>query len=268
MSRVGRTALLLVLVFGACTSAPPTASELRAEGPPRVQRHLVLRHAEQFDEDLERRPAGSQQEEAAAAYILGHLQRAGYVARLEAVPVADTVNSTDVIAVPPSGTAPTRVVAVPYDTTREASDDGTAIGLFLELGRALKAVAPRHDVEFVALGAERTPLQQGHLGARRLAKLLLDEGADPQVITIESVGGPSRGSFGAFGDDVAGVVEVARHLHIPILASPAPGPGAGRDLTGRAEVFVGAGFDHVAVTGGIEQVGRVLLRYLSSMRER
>lgn len=252
-----------IVVVVACTSTARKASPVAAEGPPRVDVELVRRHAAQFDEELTPRAAGSQEEEAAAAYILGHLQRAGYVARLEAVPVANTVNSTDVIAMPPSGDAPEAVVAVAYDSGAGVTKDGTSIGLFLELARALAAARPQHSVGFAALGAERTDVGGGHLGSRRLARLLLDESQSPYVITIERLGGPVEGRFGAFGEDVDPLVDVARRLDIPVVPLPGPDPAAGRDLSGRAEVFSGAGLEHAAVTGGPREVGRVLLEYLA-----
>jgi hypothetical protein len=224
----------------------------------------VARHARQFDEELPRRAAGSQQEEAAASYVLGHLQRAGYLVRLVAVPVANTVNSIDVVALPPSGEYPWAVVAVPYDSPPTGGRAaGADVGLFLELGRALKVKDPGHGVELVALGAEHAPVGGGHLGARRLAALLVDEQQEPLVITIENLGDPLEGGFGAFGEEVSALTDVARDLDIPVTPLPAPELGEGRDLAARARIFSSAGLEHVAVTGGARAVGRVLLEYLS-----
>jgi len=222
---------------------------------------VVRRHAEQFDAELRRRLAGSQQEEAAAAYILGHLQRAGYAARLEAVPVADTVNSTDVIAIPPGAEDPDILVAVGYDTGHGSDDDGAAIGLFLELARALARAQPRHSVEFVALGAERSLIDGGLLGSRRLVRLLLDEGQDPLVITIEEVGGTS-GRFAAVGNSAEALLSRADDLGIEGTADPAIDPAIERDVTGRAEIFDRAGLDQTGVLGAPQAVGRVLFEVL------
>jgi hypothetical protein len=269
LGRVSRrcAAALAAAGLAACTSSAAPGPGPSATGPARVQPGVVARHAEQFDNELPRRPAGSQQEQAAAVYIVGHLQRAGYTPRLEAVPVANTVNSTDVITLPPGTSAPTTVVAVPYDTAPGAPADGASIGLFLEVARALKAAEPRHSVEFAALGAERTTTQGAHLGARRLARLLLDEGHDPLIVTIEALGGRAEGRFGAFGPEVGDFTDIARRLDIPVIPLPAPDPAAGRDLAGRAEIFERAGFDHVAVTGGVKQVGEVLLAFLTSSND-
>ena len=251
------------LLLCACSAPSEPAAAPRARGPGRIRPEVVARHTRHLNTELRARSAGSQAEGAAAAYILGHLQRAGYVARLEAVPVADAVNSTDVISVPRSGGAPDAVVAVPYDAPVGDAGDGDGIGLFLELARALAVAAPDHAVSFAALGAERTAVGSGHLGARRLARVLNDQGHDPLVITIERVGGPLEGGFGAFGSDVDGLRDAAERLEVPILALPATEPDAGRELSGRAAVFAEAGLEHVAVTGGVDDVGRVLLEFLA-----
>jgi hypothetical protein len=255
----------LALAAGACTSSTTSgAPDVRAPGPPHVRPRVVSRHARQFDRELARRGAGSQQEEAAAVYILGHLQRAGYVARLEAVPVADTVNSTDVIALPPGDGGPAAVVAVAYDTGEALAPTGDEIGLFLELARALAVAEPRHSVEFAALGAERTSLRGGHLGSRRLADLLVDEGHEPLVVTIEALEGGANARFGAFGRAATRLRAVADRLGIPPLRHPPGGPAAQGDLAERMRIFADAGIDYAGAAGGIDETARVLLEFLSS----
>ncbi|MDQ3785180.1 MAG: hypothetical protein M3360_09980 [Actinomycetota bacterium] len=186
-------ALVLAAGLGATSACsggagPPPPAAIAAGGPPKVRADVVERHAAQFDRELESRPAGSQQELSAATYILGHLQRAGYGARLEGVPVKNLVSSTDVLAVPPGGGTPATVVTVAYDTAAGTRDFGADIGLFLELARALKVADPRHDVLFAALGAENTALGGGNLGSRRLIGLLGEQRADPLVLTVEGIG--------------------------------------------------------------------------------
>jgi hypothetical protein len=230
--------LAAALLASACSpSAPGGAPGPRPEGPPHVRAEVVARHARQFDDELARRPAGSQQEEAAAVYILGHLQRAGYSVRLEAVPVADTVTSTDVIALPPDGGEPDAVVAVPYDTGEGAAANGDSLGLFLELARALAVAEREHAVELVALGAEHSAVGGSHLGSRRLVRLLVDAGHRPVVLTIDAVEGGARAGFGAFGSAGSDVAAVAERLGVPALsADPSIDRGArppGTPLRGR-----------------------------------
>jgi hypothetical protein len=255
---------LVVALSAHCTISSGGAPEAQTTGPPRVDERMVARHARHLDDDLARRPAGSQQEEAAADYIRGYLQRAGYRTRLAAVPVGDAGGSRDVLAVPPSGDTPETVVAVAYDTENAHAPGGEEIGLFLELARALKVVDPRHSVEFVALGAEHAQVRGGHPGSRQLVELLIDEDHEPLVITIEAIGGEMQGRFSAFGPEVSAMTDVARQLDIPVTPLPPPDPEVGRDLAGRARVFRLAGLDHIAVAGGASEVGRVLVRSLAS----
>src|SRR5687768_18446959 len=84
--------VLGLLPLAACTGEPERGPAGPApDGPAEVEVEAVEEHAAQFDEDLSDRPAGSQQEFAAATYLTGHLQRAGYEVRLESVPYKDTV---------------------------------------------------------------------------------------------------------------------------------------------------------------------------------
>ena len=149
-------------------------------GPPSIEPDAIEAHAAQFEEELWDRSAGSQEEFAAATYITAHLQQAGYVVEFDSVPVADTVRSTNVVALPPSTEDPEFLVTVAYD---KGSDD-RAIGVFLELARALNVVEPGHSVEFAALGAETAEVEGGSLGTRRMIKLLQDRELDPEVIAV------------------------------------------------------------------------------------
>ena len=167
-------AAALIVVLAACGGDASRPSEVDPSGPPSVRRDVVQDHAAQFDNELSERLAGSQQEQAASQYVLGHLQQAGYFVQLDAVPVGDLVESTNLVALPPSGEDPETIVTVAYDSPGESTASGAAVGTFLELARALYAAAPDHRVEFVALGAETSA---EHLGSRRLAQQLREAGA-------------------------------------------------------------------------------------------
>ena len=218
------------------------APEIAPGGPPQVRTGVVARHAAEFDRgELRARPAGSQQELSAATYILGHLQRAGYAARLEGVPVEDLVRSTDVLALPPGGGTPATVVTVAYDTSEATGATGADVGLFLELARALVVADPRHDVLFAALGAENTRIGGGHLGSRRLIDWLEEQGADPLVVAIEGVG---RGGVCIEQGPVT-------------IAGPS---GCGDFTSGRP--YAGAGLARAVASGPPGRLGRRLLHLL------
>ena len=172
--------VLFMLLLFACDGAGSPRPEASPLGPPEIEGSAISAHADQFEEEVPDRTAGSQQEFAAATYITGHLQQAGYVVEFDAVPVANTVRSTNVVALPPSSDDPTYLVAVAYD---EGSDP-EAIGAFLEVARALRSRVPDHSVEFVALGAENADIGGGALGSRRMVQLLKDRELEPAVIQI------------------------------------------------------------------------------------
>lgn len=228
------------------------------DGPPEVETDAVEEHAAQFDEDLAERPAGSQQEFAAATYLTGHLQRAGYEVRLESVPYKDTVRSTNVVALTPGGEDPTVVVTVAYDTTSSSPPLGQDLGVFLELARALRVEDPDHNVEFVALGAELTIENGGNLGSRSLARELQELDPKPPVITVMVLPDGGFRSPGPAGDALN---QVALDLDVPI----------GRPLNvsivpvhlKATEIFDSAGIGHAIAAGGIEEIGTVVLEYLS-----
>ena len=249
---------LLAALASACTEGAGDAELAEATGPPKVDLDAVARHAEQFDTEVPVRVAGSQEEEIASAYLLGHMQQAGYLVRLDGVPVKDLVRSTNVIAPPPSGEDPTTVVAVAYDTGKDESEGAAALGLWLELARALNVKDPDHTVEFVALGANNADVEGGHLGERRLARFLDDEGLTPSVIQIDSADVSERegrvhlSAVSGFGPEIDTILSFAGPAARPSGVAP-PGPDPLND----------AGLSHTFVGGDAEALGVVLLRFLS-----
>jgi len=251
--------VLVVLAAAACTTGSDDPSPAPApEGPAEVRLDAVTNHAAQFDEELDERPAGSQQEFAAASYLTGHLQRFGYEVRLDSVPFKDLVRSTNVVALPPGGGNPAAVVTIAYDTTPSAPALGRDLGLFLELARALRVLEPAHNVQFVALGAELTDIGGGNLGSRALAGELRNAEADPAVIAIMTVPGGGFGAQGSAGDELDRVaaelgLSLSRPQSVPILPVHLRA----------AENFAEARVPHTIAAGGVEEVAGVLLEHLA-----
>jgi hypothetical protein len=248
----------LVALCAACTAGESGAPPSEPSGPPFVQPDVIERHAREFDTDLSDRRAGTQAEQAASVYILGHLQQAGYVVLLDSVPLANLVRSTNVIAEPPRGEPPSIVVAVPYDDPPDPSTarrEGEALGVMLELARALRSAAPRHSVEFVALGAEYTNVAGGRLGSRRFAQTLLDADIDPLVLTFDI-----EASSGALS--LAGAVPPA----LKRAAAESLGREVRADGTveGSGSVFARAGVPVVVIAGRAEEWADPLLEFLAS----
>ena len=247
--------LVLLLLTAACSGG--RTKEFKApdvEGPAEVQVDVVAKHAEQFDKDLKLRLAGSEEEQAAASYILGILQQNGYFVRLEAVPVADLFQSTNVIAQPASGDQPGAMVVLPYSNADGSPADGTALGLFLELARALNVARPEHSVQFTAVGAEFAEQEGGFLGSRRLAQLLIEEEKDPFIVQLTDIS--ATGPASAAGDRADEVAAIAEELGVG-------GPDAGALVD--PDVFKSAGFDRIVISGGVDAVGQVLLRFLETI---
>jgi hypothetical protein len=251
--------LALVLLTTSCAST--SSGEIpEPSGPPDIQFDLVRQHAEQFDVDLPDRPPGSQHELAAASYILGHLQLAGYGARLDRVPVADTLNSTNVVAYPPSGADPLFLVALPYDTPAPTSDSGSTyreqigkqMGLFLELARALSVANPDHRVAFAALGAETDDSR----GTRRLAQFMLDEDIDASVLLFtEDEANPATALIVGSCQGETSVAHFATTFTDGDCVDSAMS-------TGRGSALIAAGFQLTLMQGDERALGRELLSFL------
>lgn len=232
---------LALLLLASCQRDRGAVELPPPEGPPSFQTDLALRHADQFEgAELRDRPAGSQQEQGAAVYILGVLQRHGYIVRLDGVPVRNLVTSTNVIASSPRGDAPEVVVVVSYDSPAGGDGDAEALGLFLELSRALNVATDGHAVWFAALGADH----EDALGSRRLVEVLMEEEERPLVIRLHEV--EPEGALRLVGAGAARLGERAR-------TSGGGGP---------EDVFAESGFDVALASGGIGNAGRTLLRFL------
>ena len=229
--------LFVAIAFPACASEAPV--DTSSSGPPTIRSDVVEAHAEQFDSEVPVRSPGSGEELAAASYVLGHLQQAGYVPLLDSVPVENLVESTNVVALPVSGEEPTELVAVSLGTS-EAETGGEQIGVFLEVARALNVARPDHAVAFVALGAEDSPRLGGSLGTRRLLQYLADREFNPHVITLGR--GPSLTAEGSRDQEI-----VEKRV-----------PSAPRD-----DLYTRSRLEHTVVSGPPIEVGEAVLTYLA-----
>ena len=236
-------------MLASCTAAETPRPTATPSGPATIETDAIAAHSEQFAEELSSRPAGSQEEFAAATYITAHLQQAGYVVEFDSIPIENTVRTTNVVALPPSTEDPLYLVAVPYD----GSGGSDAIGIFLEVARALRASVPDHSVEFVALGAEETDLPGAPLGSRRMIKVLEDRELTPRVIVLSDARPPQE--FKAYGADADGLHAIAYPGGAALTEELLVSPGA--------DLFAAAGFETTLVAGDAERVGEVLLRFLA-----
>ena len=251
MKTLALLAAVSVLALG-CSSAPPSDTTPEPPGPPEVRPAAIERHAAQFADELPERPPGSNEEQVAASYILGFLQQAGYPGRLDGVPFADLVRSTNVIGTPPDGGPPEYVVAVPYSTPPGQVLDAHSIGAFLEVARALNARDGTHLVEFVALGAEFAEQEAGTLGSRTMASLLSEESVEPRVIYLSPV-------LSGDGFYARGPLDSDFDPEVP--ANEPPLHPAAQEA---ARAFENEGFEVTLVGGDPVEVAVTLLEFLST----
>lgn len=245
-----KTALLALLVLASCTANETPRPAASPSGPPSIEADAIEAHADQFADELPDRVAGSQQEFAATTYITAHLQQAGYVVEFDSVPVENTVRSTNVVALPPSTEDPLYLVASPYD----GSGPAPAVGVFLELARALRASVPEHSVEFVALGAEESDVPDSPLGTRRMIKLLQDRELTPKVIFLTNTQPP--GNFKAYGPDAEELHALAFGADAVLTQELLISPGS--------DLFEAAEYDTTLVAGDPAKVAQILLRFLAN----
>jgi len=241
---------LSIVVIGCSTSTPSGGPLVEPPGPPDARPEVIERHATQFADEFPERPPGGNEEQVAASYILGFLQHAGYPGRLDGVPVADLVRSTNVIGTPPRGAAPEYLVAVPYGTPPNDALDAHSIGVFLEVARALSVRESEHAVEFVALGAEFAEQEAGTLGSRAMATLLQEESLEPQVIYLAPE--LSGDSFYAEGP-LAGEFEPASSVSTAPIHQVA---------LAAAAAYRNEGFEVTVIDGDPEEVAAALLEFL------
>ena len=223
----------------------------RRARPPRPPTGGHRTTRDQFADELPQRPPGSNEEQVAASYILGFLQQAGYPGRLDGVPVADLVRSTNVIGTPPEGATPEYLVAVPYGTPPDQALDARSLGVFLEVARALSVRQLDHPVEFVALGAEFAEQDKGTLGSVAMASLLREESFEPQVIYLSPV--LSGDAFYAQGP-------LASEFEPEVAGNEAP---LDQIALAAADLYRNEGFDATIVDGDAAVVANTLIEFLS-----
>jgi len=251
---IGTVAILVVVAFLFFAPKGGDFGPRDVPGPPEVRAEVVTEHAAQFDDELPKRTAGSQQEQGAATYILGIMQRNGYVVRLESVPVRNLVASTNLIATPPGLDEPETVIVVPYDVTEGDATDpsaGSSLGVFLETARALNVADPEQATAWVALGAESADAKGGHLGSRRLIRFMLDEDWDPHVIQV------------AVGFEFATTGESAEAFEDAYREVTGESPPFGK-IVRQVDPYGEAGFTETIVTAPADVLGPVLLEILRS----
>jgi hypothetical protein len=106
------------------------------------------------------RVAGSPQEVAAAGYVKDTLTDLGYAPSVQSFSAkvdGKTIHSQNVIALKDTPSEDVVVIGAHYDSVkagRGAFDNGSGIGLMLELAQEFTSIDTPYDLEFVAFGSE------------------------------------------------------------------------------------------------------------------
>jgi Zn-dependent M28 family amino/carboxypeptidase len=139
----------------------------------------ALAHIRYLSETIGVRPAGSASEKLAAQYILVQFRAVGYQPVYESFPLPPSKrSSSNVIATLPAS-APSKGVVVlgaHYDSKSPspgADDNGTGVGVLLELARVLRAEPLPFTVKLVAFGSEEMighNKDHHHYGSRACAR--------------------------------------------------------------------------------------------------
>jgi hypothetical protein len=187
--RSARAALAILAVATACsarapatTSAPPVTPTASPSPSPRAtpdagafDLSLALAHVRHLAVDIGYRPSGSEGDARAASYIAAQLESLGYRVERRPFPLPQGGESWNVVGVPPGfdESSPYLLVGGHYDSINGpgANDNGTGVGVVLDLARALEARPASLPVLVVAFGAEeRQPVperpQPHHVGSR------------------------------------------------------------------------------------------------------
>lgn len=141
----------------------------------------AMTHVKVLAEDIGPREAGSEQEEAAKDYVVDYLTSLGYQAYVTAFALPDGRVSHNIRAAQPGASLSTIILGAHIDTVATspgANDNGSGVGVVLELARDLHAADVSPRVEFVFFGAEEVvgdDPNQHHLGSRHYVDMLTPE---------------------------------------------------------------------------------------------
>jgi Zn-dependent M28 family amino/carboxypeptidase len=151
-----------------------------------------MKHVEVLADTIGVRREGTDAERRAGAYIARQLAAFGYRVRYQTVALPNGTETRNVYAVK-KGTSPLRIVlGAHYDSKRPspgANDNGSGVGIVLELARVLKSRRLAPTLVFVFFGAEEMIGSDGdehHFGSRAFVERMNGE-QRAQVAAMVSV---------------------------------------------------------------------------------
>ena len=182
-----RTIALGVLLASAIALPAPPSAEARVSGERALD---AVRHIASFGQ----RPAGGRHERKVANYVAGELASFGYTVKIQRVALPNGKYSRNVVG---RTAGPLRAIVVAHIdgvyNTVAANDNGSGVGVMLEVARALR---DRPGVLVAGLGAEERHVTGSayHLGSRKLVRKLSEEEREGVVfaLSLDMVGvGPT-----------------------------------------------------------------------------
>lgn len=168
-----------------------------AAGAPRFTTSQAMSHVFTLSEQIGERKAGSIKESSAADYVVSRLGEYGYMVEEQAFTMSDGFGSRNVFGSRRGSRDPyTIVIAAHYDSasgSRGAVDDGTGVGVVLELARVFSQARVEPTLQFVFFGANRPgrgDIEERLVGARTFVELLgtMQRKDIVGMIQVDSVG--------------------------------------------------------------------------------
>jgi Zn-dependent M28 family amino/carboxypeptidase len=154
------------------TATATTAARTPSQSSGTFDVASALRHVRVLSDQIGVRVAGSSEEREAAQYLQKQLRSAGYAAEIRSFPLPNGSTSQNVVALLPGSSDQRIVLGAHYDTKRPspgANDNGTGVGVLLEIARELKTKKLMPTIEFVFFGSEEmidSNADHHHYGSR------------------------------------------------------------------------------------------------------
>lgn len=140
------------------------------------------------------RHEGSEEEQAAAAYVRAQLMSCGYTVTSSPVMLPDGRTSANILAELPGQTPRVLLIGAHLDSygpSPGANDNASGVAVMLEIARVLSKAKPRYTLLFAGFGAEEH-LRRGdrfhHFGSRALAKDAALRSRLAGMISLDMVG--------------------------------------------------------------------------------
>jgi hypothetical protein len=158
------------------TTRPTTTTEPQPALPLDFDLDLAMSHMEALSVGIGVREAGSENEGAAADYVAGCLEDSGYVVDVTEVSLPNGGTSHNVRATKAGASPMVVLVSAHLDSkvpSPGANDDGSGVGIVLELARDFRDADITATIQFVFFGAEEDlDLYPGqyHAGSRQFVR--------------------------------------------------------------------------------------------------